>query len=139
MRLAPAALIVGSCLGIALVGDRPAAHAQMLDLAPTLALKNGESFELGPLYWVSHCKSLLTSTPEAEVLDGPPGVTVSVKDAMVIPRRQNCTNKVAGGIVSVAAKDIQDPGTGQLTVRFTYKTRDGERKFSQVFNISVLP
>ncbi len=111
----------------------------MLDLAPTLALKNGETLELGPLYWVSHCRSVLTSIPEAVILDGPPGVTVSVKDAMVTPRRQNCPNKIAGGMLSVAAKDIQDPGTTQMTIRVTYKTRDGERKFSHLFNIEVLP
>ncbi len=139
MRFASAASVVGCCFAIALAAGCPAAHAQMLDLAPTIALKNGESIELGSVYWVSHCKSILTSTPEVEVLDGPPGVTASVKDAMVVPRRQNCTNKVAGGTLLVAAKDIQDAGTGQLTLRFTYKTRDGERKFSQVLNIAVLP
>src|SRR5712691_3914437 len=63
-----------------------AAHAQTVTGSPSLALKSGESTEVGNVYWVSNCKSLLKSTPEAEVLDGPPGVAVTIKEAMVLPR-----------------------------------------------------
>ena len=102
-----------------------------------LALKNGETIELAPLYWVSHCKSLLKSPPEAEILEGPPGVSVAVKEAMVLP--QECGNRVAGGILTVTAKDIEDPSYSHLTVRVTYRTRDGDRKLSQVYNLSLIP
>src|SRR5262249_1523947 len=41
-----------------------------------VALKSGESAELGDVFYVSaSCKSLLKATPEVEILDGPPGVT----------------------------------------------------------------
>ena len=121
---------LGSVLGFA----GGATHAE-----DRIALKNGESVEIGSAYFVSHCKSVLLEPPQVEVLDGPPQLVLTIREEMVIPRRYSCPEKVAGGILSVAAKDIQDPGTTQLTVRYIYKTRDGERKFSQVFNIAVLP
>jgi len=39
----------------------------------------------------------------------------------------------------LTAKDVEDPSYTPLTLRVTYKTKDGERKFSQVFNLSLLP
>jgi hypothetical protein len=107
--------------------------------AATIALKSGESATLGELYWISHCKSLLKSTPEAEILDGPSNVIVTVKEAMILPRFQSCSNKVPGGNLILSAKDIDDPSVSRLTVRVTYRTKDGDRQRSQVFNISLLP
>jgi hypothetical protein len=114
----------------------PQANSQTIT---SLALKNGETIELGPLYFVSHCKSILKSTPEAEILEGPPGVSVDVKEAMVLPRAQQCGNRVAGGILTVTAKDIEDPSYSKLTVRVTYKSRDGDRKVSVNYNLSLIP
>ena len=131
--------MIARVVGVAGALSIAAAHAQTIIGSPTIALKSGESTELGQLYWVSHCKSLLKSTPEVEVVDGPPGVTVSVKDAMVLPRFQNCASRVPGGILVVSAKDIEDPSYTRLTIRVTYKTRDGDRKLSQVFNLSLIP
>ena len=104
-----------------------------------LALKNGETIELAPLYWVSHCKSLLKSPPEAEILEGPPGVSAAVTEAMVLPRVQQCGNRVAGGILTVTAKDIEGPSYSRMTVRVTYRTRDGDRQVSLVYNLSLIP
>jgi hypothetical protein len=117
----------------------PSGQAQTISGSATIALKNGETSELGELYFVSNCKSLLQSTPQAEVLDGPPGVSVTVKEAMVLPRAQKCANRIPGGILMISAKDIQDQSYTPLTVRITYNTKDGERKRSQVFNLSLFP
>jgi hypothetical protein len=38
-----------------------------------------------------------------------------------------CGNRVAGGILTVTAKDIEDPSYSKLTVRVTYRDRDGDR------------
>jgi hypothetical protein len=102
-------------------------------------LKSGESAEVGPIYWVVNCKSFLRSTPEVEILEGPAAVTATIKDEMVLPRQQNCANKVPGGMLVLAAKEIEDPSYTRLTIRVTYKTRDGDRKFSHVFNLSLIP
>ncbi len=132
------ALIISVGLGC-LFFVAPDARAQTVVGSPSVALKSGETLELGHLYWVSHCKSILKATPEVEVLDGPPGVSVAVKEAMVLPRLQNCGNRVPGGTVTITAKDIDDQSYSKLTLRITYKTKDGDRKFSQVFNLSLFP
>src|SRR5215475_7380236 len=74
-----------------------AAHAQA---EGSIAMKSGENVELGPVYWVSNCRSVTLGLPEVEILEGLPGVTLSIKEAMVLPRRQNCANKVSGGVLS---------------------------------------
>ena len=117
------------------------AHAQFRKLigASTVAIKNGETLELGEIYWVSHCRSLLKETPTVEILDGPPQVSVAIKEAMVLPRGQSCPKKVDGGMLTLSAKDIDDPSFTRLTLRILYKTRDGDRKYSQIFNLQLVP
>jgi hypothetical protein len=115
------------------------ALAQTLIGSPTLALRSGETTELTQIYWVSNCKSQLRGPPAVEVIDGPPGITVTVKEAMVVPRYQGCAKPVAGGKVIIAAKDIEDESYTRLTIRVTYKTRDGERQRSAVYNLSLFP
>jgi hypothetical protein len=126
-------------LGIAFVLSETVANAQTIIGSPTIALKSGESTEVGPVYWVINCKSLLKSTPEVEILDGPPAVTASIKEELVLPRFQNCASKVPGGTLVLAAKDIEDPSYTRLTIRVTFRTRDGDRRLSQVFNLSLIP
>jgi hypothetical protein len=134
-----------SLLAIAIMGilacDNGPASAQYRHLvnAGTIALKSGESIELGNVYWVSHCRSLLKSLPEVEVLEGPPQVTVAVKEAMVLPRAQSCAKKVPGGILVITAKEIDDPSYTHLSVRINYKTKDGDRKYGHVFNLQLVP
>ena len=114
-------------------------HAQTIIGSATIALKSGESTEIGAVYWVSNCRSLLTGTPVAEVLDGPPGVSIAVRQETVLPRLQKCANRVPGGIIVITAKDIEDPSYTPLTIRVTYQTRDGVRKFSHVYNLRLFP
>jgi hypothetical protein len=105
----------------------------------TLALKSGESVELGPVYWIANCHSIMIGLPEVEILEGPPGVTLNVKEAMVLPRRQNCPNKVSGGILSAAAAEVKDRTQGKLIYRVKYKTKDGDRQRSAIYNVSLFP
>jgi hypothetical protein len=126
-------------LGAAAIVAGTQAQAQTILGAQTLALKSGETIELGVLYWAVNCRSLLTSTPEAEVLEGPSQVAVSVKQEMVLPRYQQCASRVPGGKLMITAKEIEDPSYTNLTVRIIYKTKDGERKLSHVFNLHLLP
>ena len=133
--------LLGFCCGLAACLASPPAQAQTMTLAgsQSLALKSGESTEVGNVYYVTNCKSLLKSTPEVEILDGPPGVSASIKEAMVLPRFQNCPAKVSGGTLVVSAKDIEDSSYSRLTLRIIYKTKDGDRKVSHVFNLSLIP
>src|ERR1700674_4640546 len=139
MRVLAKALLTIFHIGIAgsLLGA--GAQAQNVKNVRTIALKSGESDQLTDLYYISNCKSILKSAPEVEVLDGPPAVTVSVKEDMVLPRAQNCASRVKGGRLVITAKDIEEPSFGELTVRIIYHTRDGDRRNSVVYNLSLFP
>jgi hypothetical protein len=134
MRCRPVAimLVAQVCLVLLPAGS---AFAQ----SDRIAMKSGESVELGPVYWVANCRSIMVGLPEAEILEGPPGLALSVKEAMVLPRRQKCPAKVAGGILSATAKDVKEPIKATLTYRLKYKTKDGERQTSHVYGVSLFP
>ena len=139
MRIELRAAITIVLLGIAGTVGSAAAHAQTITNSPSIALRSGESAELGPLYWVVNCRSVLNSTPEAEILDGPPGVSVATKAAMVTPRAQRCPKPVAGAMLVITAGNIEDHSYTTLTIRVTYRGRDGDRKSSAIYNLSLFP
>jgi hypothetical protein len=142
VRIKSNALLAVWCLILAALLGTASARAQgvmSLGGAQTIALKSGESTEVFNLYWVEGCRSTLKSPPEVEIVDGPPQVSASVKEAMVLPRWQTCSKPVQGGILVLSAKEIEDPSFSRLTVRVIYKTRDGERKWSEVFNLQLIP
>jgi hypothetical protein len=108
--------------------------------ADNIALRSGETFDLPDFYFVSRdCKSMLTATPAVEIMEGPPGVTVSIKDAMVTPHALNCANPVRGGKVTVTAGDIAKRSDSKLVLRFKYKTLSGDRQFSRNYKLSLFP
>ena len=104
-----------------------------------IALKGGESIELGPVYWVANCRSIMIGLPEVEVLEGPAEITLVIKEASVLPRRQNCASKVPGGLLIATAKTIDEAKEAKLTYRLKYKTRDGDRSRGNVYNVSLFP
>jgi hypothetical protein len=139
MRFGTKAILAIVHLGIA--GILGSAGAQAQTVNGSLALKSGESIEVTSLGWVANCRSILKSVPEVEILDGPPGVTAFVKEAKIIPRviGQNCANPVQGGILMITAKDIEDVSDTRITMRVTFRTRDGDQKRSYVYNLSLFP
>jgi hypothetical protein len=140
MRMSSAGILLMSSLCLACVLGGAPAQAQTISGTPGIALKSGESFELADAYWISStCNSMLIGTPEVEILDGPPGVTVTVKEAMVTPRYWNCAKPVRGGKVVVAANDIDHPSYTTFTIRFKFKGRDGDRLRSRVYKLSLFP
>jgi hypothetical protein len=104
-----------------------------------VALKSGESADLGLVYWVSHCKSIMIGLPTVDILDGPPEITITIRTEMVLPRLQNCPNKVAGGTIVARASTIAEPAQTQITYRVNYKTKEGDRPRSYVYNLSLFP
>jgi hypothetical protein len=134
-KLAVCVMIVGFASG-------SANHAQaqsMLRNTASYALKSGESVEVSDLYWVSNCQSQLKSTPEVTVMDGPPGVSASISEAMVTPRAQQCAKPVKGAKLKLSADKIEDQSVSQMTLRIKYKTKDGEREQSLTFNLTLFP
>jgi hypothetical protein len=142
MRIKSNAFLAVLCLILVSLLGTASARAQgvtMLAGSGTIALKSGESTDVGNLWFVTGCRSMLKSTPEVEVLDGPPQVSASVKEAMVLPRIQNCSKEVKGGTLILTAKEIEDPSFSRLTLRILFKTRDGDRQSSLVLNLQLLP
>jgi hypothetical protein len=138
MRIGVRAVLTILHLGIVGIAGS-VAHAQTITGSATIALRSGESAEMGDIYWVTNCRSNLKSTPEVEILDGPPGISVAIKAAMVTPRAQRCSNQVPGGKLVISAEKIEDPSYTPLTIRITYHTRDGDRKSGLVYNLSLFP
>jgi hypothetical protein len=129
-----------ACLFSAAFLTSNAAPAQTITPTPSIALKNGETAELFDAYFISTlCRSLLIGTPQVEVLDGPPGISVTIKETMVTPRSYGCAKPVAGGKVLVSAKDVDEPSYSTMTLRIKYNTRIGPRESSQVYKISLFP
>jgi hypothetical protein len=126
------------CLGLAAVS---AAHAQTINISvEEIALRNGESVEFGDIYLIgADCSSLLTSEPEVEVMDGPPGVAVAIKPAMVVPYGPDCEKSVLGGKMLITARDIDVYSYTRMVLRITYKTPDGNLQRSQHINVALFP
>src|SRR5262245_47867120 len=104
-----------------------------------IVLKGGESVEIKNVYYVSNCRSIMIGLPKVEVLEGPSQVTLSVKEGMVLPRRQNCANRIPGGTLMATAKEVSEPLQAKVTYRVKYKTKDGERQRGDSFLLSLFP
>jgi hypothetical protein len=105
-----------------------------------IALRNGESTEFGDVFLVgADCRSLLTGVPEIEVMDGPPGVAVAVKETMVVPHERGCNQSVPGGRVVITARDIDVYSYTRMVLRITYKTPNGNLQRSQHINVALFP
>ncbi|HKA78387.1 MAG TPA: hypothetical protein VKD43_00085 [Xanthobacteraceae bacterium] len=137
MRVWPRAILAILQFGVAALLSVTVAHAQQ-DV-PRVALKSGESTDLGLVYFVVNCRSMVVGDPEVEALDPPAEVTLTIRKEMVLPRAQNCANKVPGGTVVLTAKDVKERKEVRLTYRVKYKTKDGDRQRSNVFNVSLFP
>ncbi|MBV8836496.1 MAG: hypothetical protein JO000_08160 [Alphaproteobacteria bacterium] len=119
----------------------------MLSLAATaaqaqqagIALKSGESTELHSAYQVINCESVVIGEPQIEVLEGPPELTLEIKQAMVIPRRQKCAKAVRAGTVIATAKEVKEHSQVRLTYRIKYKTKGGDRQEAHVYDVSLFP
>lgn len=131
------AIVAAFLLAGAGLGSHGAANAQ--DALRRIAVKNGESIDLGTVYYVSNCKSIMVGLPDIEVLEGPSGVTLSIREEQVLPRRQGCAAKVAGGTLVLTAKDVTEPAEAKLTYRLNYKTKDGPRQSSSALMVSLFP
>jgi hypothetical protein len=108
--------------------------------AEVIALKSGETAEIGNLFWVVNCRSLLKGPMTVEVLEGPPEVTASIREQPIVPHIQNCAKPVAGGIlVLTAAKEIKTRTQAKLILRVKYPTVDGERQKSRDIDLTLLP
>ena len=128
-------LTIASIAAIACVVQQAAAQNSQR----SIAIKNGESVDLLPVFGEKNCRSILTETPKVEVLEGPPELKVTVREEMVAPRRAACKDKIKGGVIVVTANDVKARTEGKLTLRVKYKGKDGERQTAHTFNVTLFP
>lgn len=101
-------------------------------------LKAGASVDLGNAFWANGCTSMLVTVVGVDLLDGPSGVQLSLRNEDVYPRQQNCP-KVAGAVVVASVKDVAAPTTGTVRYRVRYKTLDGLRQSEHSVPVSLEP
>jgi hypothetical protein len=130
------AALLGAAFSLGL-GEAFAQYWQMN--TQSYALKNGESVEISDLYYVMSCQSQLLSPPEVTIMDGPPGVTAAVTEAMVVPRYQQCSKPVKGGKLKITAEKVEEPSNSMMTLRVRFNTKDGVRDKSMSFSLALFP
>jgi hypothetical protein len=108
--------------------------------AEVIALKSGETAEIGNLFWVANCRSLLKGPMTVEVLEGPSDVTASVREQKIVPHAQNCAKPVVGGVLLLTApKEIKERKQAKLILRVKYPTVDGERQKGHDIDLTLVP
>jgi len=104
-----------------------------------IAAKSGETIELFNVLAQVNCRSILLGTPEVEVLEGPPEMTLTVKEQMVFAPRTDCPNKFKGGTVMAAIGKVDHPIEGKLTFRVKFKTKAVNNQQAYTYNYSLFP
>jgi hypothetical protein len=128
--------VIGYFAGAMVFGN---ACAQPTPQIRRIALKSGETVELGSVAFTSNCRSIMIGTPEVEILDGPPELTLTIRPGMVVNRAAGCANPVQGGTLVATAKDVQAAKTARLVYRVKYKTRDGDRQVANTYSVELFP
>lgn len=122
-------------LALALASTPAAAQAD----AQKVAVKSGESVEIENVYWTVNCQSTMVGLPEVEIVQGPPGVSLSISEKPVLPDRAKCPAKVPGGTLMLTATGVSAPIEAKVTYRVKYKTLDGDRQLANILMLSLQP
>jgi hypothetical protein len=88
-----------------------------------------------------NCQSQLRRIEGVDLLEGPPGIALSIRteaEVMTGPR-QNCQNKVRGGIVVATVKDVPAKVSATLTYRVRYDTDEGPKQSTHTRQVTLFP
>src|SRR5262245_3816185 len=124
---------------LAMVGITIEAGGQAQADVRRLVIKSGENVELGPVYFVANCRLIMIGLPEIEILEGPPELTLSIKETQSFRAAKAVLPRVAGGKLMLSAKSVTDRTEAKLTFRLKYKTKDGDRQISNSYIVSLFP
>ena len=95
-------------------------------------LHSGGSVDLGSVYWIDNdsCKSRLKSVESVEVIEGPPGVTLRLRNEPVLPIQHQCKAAVPGAMVVLTAGQVAKTGSYRIKYRVHYIMFDTGRTTS---------
>ncbi len=126
-------VMLSAAIAVALAGA--SAHG-----AEAIALKSGETAEIGNVFWIASCRSLLKGAMTVEVLEGPSDVTASIREQKIVPHKYNCPKPVEVGVLLLTApKEIKTRLQAKVTLRVKYPTVDGERQNSRDIDLTLVP
>jgi hypothetical protein len=126
-------VVLGSGLLLPLLAAATPASAQ----DGTLRAKSGEVIDLRPVFRQINCRGMLLATPEVEVLQGPPELTLSVRDEMVEVPDANCPKKIKGAMVVVTVGQLSHPVEGRLIFRVKYRGRYRNTQTGHAYDFSL--
>jgi hypothetical protein len=105
-----------------------------------ISLKNGEKADIGIVFWINNCVSRLAKFAGIDMLEGPTGLTLSLREETVMPSaRYNCSTKVPGATVVLSASGFKAKYEGTISYRVRYITQDGDKQSSHKAKIQVFP
>lgn len=105
-----------------------------------ISLKSGERADVQAVYWVKNCSSTLKKITGVDILEGgTPDIQLSVREEMVKATRQNCPDKVPGGVVVVTASEVTEKKSVLLQYRVKYETNDGMQQSTHSVQIDLSP
>jgi len=116
------------------------ATAAIAQTPTTYAVRPGEAINLGAISWVNSttCQSLAVSKPDVEILSGPPGLAVEVREMMVVPNNVgNCRNEVRGAQVWLTVPPDIEGTSAHVVTRVTHHDRNGPQQRGFAFNLII--
>jgi hypothetical protein len=108
-------------------------------IAQSVTVKGGQSVDVGPVYWIENCTSMLEGFSGIVLTSGPPGVVLSLRKENVIAARQQCKQPVPGATVVATTPVVTQPVSGTLKYQVTYLTRNGKRTSDHSREITITP
>jgi hypothetical protein len=108
---------------------------------PEISVKSGESADLGEVYWINGaCLSILKAFLGVEILEGPAGVSLKIREEDIHPARAQCANStVRGGVVVATVGNVTEKTTATLHYRVRYSVPDGEKQTTHTRVLNLNP
>lgn len=103
-----------------------------------IVLQAGQSVDLGAVYWAEGCTSNLLTIVGIDMLDGPPGLKLSVRKEDVVPATPGCA-KVPGGVVVATIDSVTRAEVVSIKYRVRYRSLNGPRQSESVKELALKP
>ncbi len=106
-----------------------------------ITLIEGESIDLARVFWINYktCQSSFIRVEGIDVLESPPGLSLSIRDEQVDTAPYANCGKKPGGTIVATARGIQEKESGPLVFRVRYQTQSGLEQSTHRFVINLYP